>query len=157
MSSHHRRQLIAERFGWFLETYDGYHYDIQRVDAARYFILYEFGGTSWCDMTPPLRLTNPIASKGVYADVDYELLAEAADWSAIVDGAEVTLMARPPDDDGTNDGGGGGAGAGGGAVSVTNALMAAVPRSPFLRAVCVEMASRAPLLSENEIEALSSR
>ena len=75
-------------------------------------------------------------------------------------------MARPSDDGGTNDGGGGGGGSGGGGggggggaspVSVTNALMAAAPRSPFLQATCVEMARRASSLSEMEIEALSSR
>jgi len=38
------RALIASRFSWFLETYDSYTHPIERVDAARYFILYEFGG-----------------------------------------------------------------------------------------------------------------
>ncbi len=36
--------FIAERFPWFLETYQDYPYAIQRVDAARYFILHEYGG-----------------------------------------------------------------------------------------------------------------
>lgn len=35
--------LIADNYTWFLPTYKGYHFDIQRVDAARYFILHEFG------------------------------------------------------------------------------------------------------------------
>ncbi|KAH3758943.1 glycosyltransferase family 32 protein [Pelomyxa schiedti] len=38
------RRLIAEKFDWFLEDYDAYRYPIQRVDAARLFILYEYGG-----------------------------------------------------------------------------------------------------------------
>lgn len=37
-------QFIADRFPWFIDTYQAYPYDIQRVDAARYFILYEYGG-----------------------------------------------------------------------------------------------------------------
>ena len=37
-------RLIETRFPWFLETYLSYPYDIQRVDALRYFVLNEFGG-----------------------------------------------------------------------------------------------------------------
>jgi len=37
-------ELIATKFPWFLSTYRGYAHNIQRVDAVRYFILYEFGG-----------------------------------------------------------------------------------------------------------------
>jgi hypothetical protein len=48
------RELIAEHYSWFLPTYDGYPFSIQRADAARYFILHRFGG--------------------VYADLDYEPL-----------------------------------------------------------------------------------
>jgi inositol phosphorylceramide mannosyltransferase catalytic subunit len=46
------RQLIKEKFPWFLETYDQYPTNIQRADASRYFILYTYGG--------------------LYADLDYE-------------------------------------------------------------------------------------
>ncbi|QDT07304.1 Glycosyltransferase sugar-binding region containing DXD motif protein [Rubripirellula lacrimiformis] len=38
------RQLIADRYHWFLETYDRYPKAIQRADAIRYFILHRFGG-----------------------------------------------------------------------------------------------------------------
>jgi mannosyltransferase OCH1-like enzyme len=38
------RQLIKNKYPWFLKTYDNYPHNIQRVDAARYFILYTFGG-----------------------------------------------------------------------------------------------------------------
>lgn len=38
------RQLIAEHYPWFLPTYDQFPRDIQRVDAAKYFILYHHGG-----------------------------------------------------------------------------------------------------------------
>ena len=41
------RNLIKTKFEWFLETYDNYKYDIQRVDASRYFFLYEYGGFIW--------------------------------------------------------------------------------------------------------------
>jgi Glycosyltransferase sugar-binding region containing DXD motif len=46
------RQLIQERFDWFLDTYDNYPTNIQRADSSRYFILYTYGG--------------------LYADLDYE-------------------------------------------------------------------------------------
>ena len=42
------RCLIKDKHSWFLETYDRYPYDINRYDAARYFILYEIGGL-YCD------------------------------------------------------------------------------------------------------------
>mmetsp|Transcript_17894 Transcript_17894/g.26801 ORF Transcript_17894/g.26801 Transcript_17894/m.26801 type:complete len:404 (-) Transcript_17894:280-1491(-) len=46
------RELIVEHYPWFLETYDGYKHNINRADAARYFILHYYGG--------------------IYADLDYE-------------------------------------------------------------------------------------
>ena len=48
------RALIAERYPWFLETYDGFDAPIKRADCARYFVLHAFGG--------------------VYADLDMEFL-----------------------------------------------------------------------------------
>ncbi len=48
------RELVACRHSWFLPVYDGYRYLHQRVDSGRYFILYEHGG--------------------VYADIDTECL-----------------------------------------------------------------------------------
>lgn len=36
--------FIETEYPWFLHTYDGYRYPIQRVDALKYFILYHFGG-----------------------------------------------------------------------------------------------------------------
>ena len=38
------RRLIADKYPWFLPTYDGYPHAIQRVDALRLFVLYEHGG-----------------------------------------------------------------------------------------------------------------
>lgn len=38
------REFIAEHYPWFLDTFDGYTYPIQRADAIRYFILYHYGG-----------------------------------------------------------------------------------------------------------------
>jgi mannosyltransferase OCH1-like enzyme len=48
------RNLIVTKFPWFLETYDGYDKNIKRIDIARYFILWEYGG--------------------IYADMDYECM-----------------------------------------------------------------------------------
>ena len=33
------RELIEDKFSWFLPIYDGYRYNIQRADVIRYFIL----------------------------------------------------------------------------------------------------------------------
>ena len=52
------REFIALRFPAFLPTYLGYAHAINRVDAARYFVLYELGG--------------------IYADLDIECLRNFA-------------------------------------------------------------------------------
>ena len=36
--------MIKNEYPWFLKTYTSYPYDIQRVDAVRYFILHKYGG-----------------------------------------------------------------------------------------------------------------
>ncbi|TFY60801.1 hypothetical protein EVJ58_g4923 [Rhodofomes roseus] len=38
------REFISENYPWFLDTFDGYKYPIQRADAIRYFILHHYGG-----------------------------------------------------------------------------------------------------------------
>ena len=38
------RDFIQEHYPWFLDTFDGYKFPIQRADAIRYFVLYHFGG-----------------------------------------------------------------------------------------------------------------
>ncbi|KAG8831695.1 hypothetical protein FRC17_002726 [Serendipita sp. 399] len=38
------RTFIEEHYPWFLDTYDGYTYPIQRADSIRYFVLHHFGG-----------------------------------------------------------------------------------------------------------------
>jgi len=48
------RVFIKKKFPWFYKYYVSYPYDIQRIDVARCFILYEYGG--------------------VYADIDFECL-----------------------------------------------------------------------------------
>ncbi|KAF9884334.1 hypothetical protein FE257_001847 [Aspergillus nanangensis] len=39
------RDFIAKEYPWFLDTFDGYKYPIQRADTIRYFVLAHFGGT----------------------------------------------------------------------------------------------------------------
>ncbi|KAK4982361.1 CSG1/SUR1-like protein [Elasticomyces elasticus] len=38
------RDFIAAEYPWFLKTFDGYEFPIQRADAIRYFVLAHFGG-----------------------------------------------------------------------------------------------------------------
>jgi len=57
------RLLIETKFPWFLHHYDSYDFHMKRVDAARYFILYEHGG--------------------VYFDLDYEPLTNF--WQRLPD------------------------------------------------------------------------
>ncbi len=37
-------RFLQENFPWFMDTYRSYPYDVQRADAARYFIMYAYGG-----------------------------------------------------------------------------------------------------------------
>lgn len=39
------REFIAHEYPWFLATFDGYKYPIQRADSIRYFVLAHYGGT----------------------------------------------------------------------------------------------------------------
>jgi inositol phosphorylceramide mannosyltransferase catalytic subunit len=48
------RRFVAEKFKWFLSTYDSYDKEIKRADAIRYMYLYTYGG--------------------IYADLDFECL-----------------------------------------------------------------------------------
>ncbi|KAI0602678.1 nucleotide-diphospho-sugar transferase [Biscogniauxia sp. FL1348] len=43
-SSKSSRDFIEDEFPWFLSTYDGYKFPVQRVDVIRYFALLHFGG-----------------------------------------------------------------------------------------------------------------
>ena len=47
-------EFIRTKFEWFYPTYKSYDKNIKRIDSARYFILYEYGG--------------------IYADMDYECI-----------------------------------------------------------------------------------
>lgn len=38
------RDFMEREYKWFLPTYDGYRYPIQRVDALKYFALWHYGG-----------------------------------------------------------------------------------------------------------------
>jgi mannosyltransferase OCH1-like enzyme len=38
------KELLNKKYSWFLPTYDAYAEGVQRVDAAKYFILLEYGG-----------------------------------------------------------------------------------------------------------------
>jgi mannosyltransferase OCH1-like enzyme len=49
------RDFIKSHFPYFLDIYDSYPFPIQRVDAVRYFILYQYGG--------------------VFVDMDFECLS----------------------------------------------------------------------------------
>ncbi len=38
------RNFISKNYPWFLTTWDGYKFPIERADAIRYFVLYHYGG-----------------------------------------------------------------------------------------------------------------
>ena len=69
------RQLLTDRFPWFLPTYRRYRLLHQRVDSARYFILYEHGG--------------------FYADVDTEPLKPLDELLATMPRVDMILSEQP--------------------------------------------------------------
>lgn len=38
------REFIRDEYPWFLNTYNGYRFPVQRTDAVRYFLIRHFGG-----------------------------------------------------------------------------------------------------------------
>ncbi len=58
------RRLIAEHHPWFLPTYDAFPRPIQRVDAAKYFILHTLGGV-YADLDSEcFRPLDPLLARG---------------------------------------------------------------------------------------------
>ncbi|GAX75008.1 hypothetical protein CEUSTIGMA_g2454.t1 [Chlamydomonas eustigma] len=80
-STEDAEQLIATRYPWFLPTYQAYPHFIQRVDAFKYFVLYEFGGIFldldvWCIKNLDfLRFDNFTAPKTEPIGVSNDVLA----------------------------------------------------------------------------------
>ncbi|KAK9893600.1 glycosyltransferase family 32 protein [Cystobasidium minutum MCA 4210] len=54
--------FIKEHYPWFLPTYLGYQFNIQRADAIRYFVLHKYGGV-YLDLdvaTKPIGVSNDV-------------------------------------------------------------------------------------------------
>ncbi|HEY9078016.1 MAG TPA: glycosyltransferase [Anaerolineaceae bacterium] len=66
------RELIRQHYSWFLPIFDAYPEPIMRVDAARYFILYHFGG--------------------MYVDLDFEAFRPL---DPLLEGKQVVLGLEP--------------------------------------------------------------
>jgi len=69
------RDLIKEHYSWFLETYDTYEQEVNRIYAARVFVLHHYGG--------------------VYADLDVEAVKDPSPLFA-GDYDVVLFYNRPP-------------------------------------------------------------
>ena len=67
------RAFIENHFPEFLNIYDGYQYNIQRVDAVRYFILFKYGG--------------------VYIDLDFECVRSTA---LLLENQDCVFSFEPP-------------------------------------------------------------
>lgn len=59
------REFIALHYSWFLPTFDGYRYPIQRADAIRYFVLHYYGGIYLDLDVGCLKRVDPLLSYGV--------------------------------------------------------------------------------------------
>lgn len=103
---HENRNLVKVHYPWFLDTYDSYEHTIQRVDAARVFMLHRYGG--------------------VYADMDIEAVRDPA---PLFNGGHdlVFFYQLPPHGTGTviDDVNGPKLG------TISNAFMASKPGHPF--------------------------
>mmetsp|Transcript_157547 Transcript_157547/g.482839 ORF Transcript_157547/g.482839 Transcript_157547/m.482839 type:complete len:369 (-) Transcript_157547:38-1144(-) len=80
---HENRALIKVHYPWFLETYDSYEHMIQRVDAARIFMLHRYGGV-YADMdVEAVRDPSPLFNGGHELVFFYQL--PPRDLAAVVD------------------------------------------------------------------------
>jgi mannosyltransferase OCH1-like enzyme len=43
------KDFLKNNYPWFLDTWEKYHWNIQKCDSIRYFILYHYGGI-YCDL-----------------------------------------------------------------------------------------------------------
>jgi len=60
-SDEDNRELIRTKYPWFLPVYDGYPNPISRADAARYFVIYTYGGIyADMDIIPLRSLVAPL-------------------------------------------------------------------------------------------------
>jgi mannosyltransferase OCH1-like enzyme len=83
------RELIRTKYSWFLPKYDNYRYPIQRVDAARYFILHAYGGIySDLDLYPIKKIDSYINSN-LEAYFTYGCLTVANSFIASTKGANI--------------------------------------------------------------------
>lgn len=82
------RDLIKNHYAWFLPTYDAYKDDMYRGDAARYFILYHYGGVYIdVDYVPQVDIYK-------YLNPYYPTVLESPHWSG--ENVGTALMASPP-------------------------------------------------------------
>jgi len=58
--------FIRSQYPWFFDTYASYEHNIQRVDAARYFILYHYGGV-YLDLDIDCKRSMEPIRKAMYA------------------------------------------------------------------------------------------
>ncbi|KAH7142680.1 family 32 glycosyltransferase [Dactylonectria estremocensis] len=61
------RAFLAAEYSWFLDTWDNYHFPIQRADSIRYFVLHQYGGIyldmdTYCNATFPVQAIQPGAA-----------------------------------------------------------------------------------------------
>lgn len=95
------RRLIAERYDWFLQVYDAFPRAIQRVDAAKLFILHSQGGV-YADLDceclrpvePLLERGGAVVSRTPDGVIDGAFLASPAAHPLWEEGFEE--MCRPP-------------------------------------------------------------
>jgi mannosyltransferase OCH1-like enzyme len=72
------KDFLRKKYNWFLPLYESYQYHVQRADAIRYFILYEYGG--------------------IYADIDLEP-AKPLDIMLEKYGHKNSILYRSPNSD----------------------------------------------------------
>lgn len=105
------RQFIHDMYPWFLPIYDNYPEPIQRVDAARYFLMHYYGG--------------------VYVDLDFECLRPL---NPLLNDRDILLGFEPEEHFSKNV-----VRAAGLESVIANAFMASRPGHPFWEHVFLEL------------------
>jgi hypothetical protein len=86
-------RFITERFPWFLDTYRAYTHDIERADAIRYFLLYEFGGV-YIDID--MEILRPLGELLEIGDLHFSLEAGPAISQTVTSNAFMAARPRHP-------------------------------------------------------------
>jgi mannosyltransferase OCH1-like enzyme len=117
-------QLLKQHYEWFLPVYEGYEFNISRVDAIRYFILHHYGGVYLDQDIELYRPINHLMDKHSVV-----LISDTTDYDFDVEKIHDTQFSLYENENHV----------------VNNYFMASKPGHPFFERVMKELVSRSKM------------